>query len=515
MNWYIRQEAELSRGETAGEKRQAIMPLAYPGNGNAHVWSVTVLNDGQVVDLTGATVTAYFQRSDGGSPVVVVGSITDNHAEVTFATEVYEVPGVVKAIMNLTVSNTSVMTIAAMTFRVNANMTDGPIDPSGEITLDVGALVSDIEAAVASIPSDYSDLLTTIAPTFSSSASYSAGQIVWYDGVLYRFTASHSGTWSSADATAVTICGDIVSLKNTVDGIEDDIDIMPTAAESDAKNVDFDIADPLGNVLVRFAGGNVKTKNFDSANAFPAPAPIDANVDLAVSDINGNALIIFRNGQFETKHFNSAYIRQLAGKKWTVLGDSLTEHNQRTTINYHDYIADETGIMVYNLAHSGCGYAKQGGNGQTFADQAANIPAGTDVITIFGSGNDKSSSLDLGTATDTGTTTICGCINTTLDVIYANYPTTPLGVITPTPWANSEPSDGETTMSAYCEKLVEICNLRGIPCLDLYHCSNLHPTDVNFRPLAYSKDNGDGVHPDETGHAIIAPRIRQFLFSLI
>lgn len=284
--------------------------------------------------------------------------------------------------------------------------------------------------------------------------------------------------------------------------------------DSTATGIDLDIADSNGNVIGRFAGGNFQTKNFNSANV-QSTVPTDNNADFGIADVNGNLLVEFVDGQIKTKNFRSEYIRQLMGKKWTCLGDSLTEHNLRTTMNYHDYIADETGITVYNLGHSGCGYAKVGGNGQTFADQAANIPNDTDVITIFGSGNDKSSGLDLGTATDTGTTTICGCINATLDVVYANHPTIPLGVITPTPWASSEPSDGVTAMSQYCEKLIEICNLRGIPCLDLYHCSNLHPTDTDFRPLAYSHDDGDGVHPDETGHAIIAPRIRQFLFSLI
>lgn len=308
---------------------------------------------------------------------------------------------------------------------------------------------------------------------------------------------------------------EIGDLKSAFDSIETATNDIPKTRDSDATGIDLDISDTNGNVLVRFSNGHIKTKNFNSANAFPFPAPIDSDVDLAISDVNGNALVLFKNGQIQTKKFDSKYIRQLTGKKWACLGDSLTEHNQRTTMNYHDYIAQETGITVFNLGHSGCGYAKTGGNGQKFVDQAENIPNDTDVITIFGSGNDSSSGLEIGNPTDSGTTTICGYINAAIDTIYASHPVTPLGVIIPTPWANKEPSDGQTWMKDYSEAIIAICTLRGIPYLDLWHCSNLHPSDVNFRPLAYSKDDGNGVHPDETGHALIAPRIRQFLFSLI
>lgn len=44
-----------------------------------------------------------------------------------------------------------------------------------------------------------------IAPAFSSSASYSAGDYVIYDGNLMQFTAAHSGAWTGSDAVSVTV----------------------------------------------------------------------------------------------------------------------------------------------------------------------------------------------------------------------------------------------------------------------------------------------------------------------
>ena len=62
-------------------------------------------------------------------------------------------------------------------------------------------LINAINAAVATIPADYTDLMAAIAPTYSDNALYAKGSYAWYDGELYRsnidittaetFTASH------------------------------------------------------------------------------------------------------------------------------------------------------------------------------------------------------------------------------------------------------------------------------------------------------------------------------------
>lgn len=214
-------------------------------------------------------------------------------------------------------------------------------------------------------------------------------------------------------------------------------------------------------------------------------------------------------------------IKKWLGKKWVAFGDSLTEANRRTDKNYHDYIADETGIEVVNMGESGSGYKREFDSNTAFYQRILNVPTDADVITIFGSGNDLSTTWNtygLGNPTDTGTDTICGCINKTIDNLYSVYPTAQLGIITPTPWDCFYPSatsDPQNRMSLYSEAIVEICKMRGIPCLDLYHCSSLRPWDSNFKTIAYSKDDGGGIHPDETGHLIIAPRIKAFLESLL
>lgn len=205
--------------------------------------------------------------------------------------------------------------------------------------------------------------------------------------------------------------------------------------------------------------------------------------------------------------------KKWSNKKWACVGDSLTEENNRTTEHYHDYVAKHTGIEVVNMGVSGSGYMRLYEEDKAFYQRISAIPIDADVITIFGSGNDLSH--DLGNVTDTETDTVCGCINTTIDKLYSIMPIVQLGIITPTPWESYSPNNAENKMELYANAIVEICKRRGIPCLDLYHCSNLRPWDDSFKQLAYSKDDGNGVHPDETGHKLIAPRVKSFLESLL
>lgn len=207
------------------------------------------------------------------------------------------------------------------------------------------------------------------------------------------------------------------------------------------------------------------------------------------------------------------YGKKWTGIKWACMGDSLTANNIRTTMHYHDYIADKTGINVVNLGAGGTGYKQSYAGVSGFMDRVDTIPLDSDVVTIFGSGNDHS--YTIGTPSDTGTDTLCGCINTTISRIFDRITTCNLGIITPTPWQGYNPADNTNWMAQYSEAIVQICKNWGIPCLDLYHCSNLRPWDAAFRAAAYSKDDGGGTHPDETGHKLIAPRFEAFLDELL
>ena len=249
-------------------------------------------------------------------------------------------------------------------------------------------------------------------------------------------------------------------------------------------------------------------------------------------------------------------------KKWCCVGDSLTQSVNRAPKRYMDYISEKTGISIYNMGVSGSGYKELENENNAIYQRISGVPNDSDVITIFGSGNDMHKEdgqwkFEIGEITDTGTTTLCGCINTTLDYLQQNYPLIPLGIVTPTPWKSWDlyPEISGNRMELYSEAIIAICKRRGISCLDLYHCSQLHPESAAFRNLAYTRDGtytsstsetsgaiqvsqhnldavrthglpnaeiGDwvlpslsGVHPDEYGHKLMSARFEAFLESLI
>lgn len=232
---------------------------------------------------------------------------------------------------------------------------------------------------------------------------------------------------------------------------------------------------------------------------------------IRIANFSANATIVY----ISTAYLPSNIGYKWLGRKWCCIGDSLTEVNSSAAKRYHDYIADHTGITVVNLGVGGTGYMNGGSGSNPFRNRVSSIPIDSDVITIFGSFNDLGETRPLGTESDTGTDTIGGCINTTFDDIFTRIPLANVGVITPTPWGSAYPLDNESSNQyKYVQLLKDICERRGIPCLDLFHCSQLRPWDSDFKAAAYSNDN-TGVHPDENGHKLIAPRFEGFLDTLL
>jgi lysophospholipase L1-like esterase len=218
------------------------------------------------------------------------------------------------------------------------------------------------------------------------------------------------------------------------------------------------------------------------------------------------------------------------GKKWVCVGDSLTERNATTTKNYYDYISEASGITPYIMGVGGTGYVRGYDVTKAFYQRISAVPTDADFVTIFGSGNDlnieamakfngKTWSEALGTYTDTGTDTICGCVNTCLDNYFSVMVTAPIGIIAPSPWRPYPTTTPNNRMSDYVSALKQIAEYRGVPFLDLYHHANLRPKNAANRAACYYDGdldgNGDGVHPNALGHQIIASKIYEFVKTLL
>ena len=71
-----------------------------------------------------------------------------------------------------------------------------------------------LEARVSAIVSSTEDMIENLAPPFSTSTTYKTGDYTIYNGLLYVFTADHSGAWDPSHVSQRTAMGDIYAIKD-------------------------------------------------------------------------------------------------------------------------------------------------------------------------------------------------------------------------------------------------------------------------------------------------------------
>lgn len=198
----------------------------------------------------------------------------------------------------------------------------------------------------------------------------------------------------------------------------------------------------------------------------------------------------------------------LKDKKWTIIGDSLSdETNVLPNRKYSTMIKELTGVNVQNLAHAGFGW-KNGDN--YFVEIAKSIATDSDILTFMGSINDKD--YTLGTATDKTTDTIGGCINLAIDNAYNKNLGIKIGLISPIPSGSTNiPSNTDCFLHKLTVLMEEVANLRGVPFLDLFHSSNIRTNNTSF----VSSYMLDDTHLNELGQEkFMVNRILSFITSI-
>ena len=191
-------------------KVQYIDGNVFSQDNYGNIVGVNVLSNGTEVDV-GGSVSANVIRSDG-TTVAITGVSEGNKAYVILPQSAYSVPGVISIIIKST-NGSVITTLCAVVANVYQSTTDTVIDP-GTIIPSVQTLIADINAAVATIPADYSSLWQRLAPVFNENTSYRGGQYVVYDGMLYRFKRSHSGSWNAGHVDAINIGNEIYRIKD-------------------------------------------------------------------------------------------------------------------------------------------------------------------------------------------------------------------------------------------------------------------------------------------------------------
>ena len=118
---------------------------------------VNVFNNGSPATLAG-TVSGSVIRSDGATVAISSGTLSGNKCSIVLPQSALAVPGVISVIIKLTNSSV-VTTLCAVVANVYQSSTDTTVDP-GTIIPSIASLIASINAAVDSIPADYSALST-------------------------------------------------------------------------------------------------------------------------------------------------------------------------------------------------------------------------------------------------------------------------------------------------------------------------------------------------------------------
>ena len=120
-------------------------------------------------------------------------------------------------------------------------------------------------------------------------------------------------------------------LRDTLNKFVDKVETTETGIEENTpsigntnENVDLDVCDKGGNVILRLENGHIKVKNFDSENMVVSGTyTYDfSKGDFALSDEEGNAIGTFIDGGFYVKNFNTT-INHWGGKKIVWMGTSI------------------------------------------------------------------------------------------------------------------------------------------------------------------------------------------------
>lgn len=87
-----------------------------------------------------------------------------------------------------------------------------------------------------------------VAPEFNATTAYSAGELVYKDGQLYKFDSDHAaGAWDSSEVSPTTVAAEFNQLKNTLTSAEEALD--------EVKNDSWVVLND--NVKYRVSGGFV------------------------------------------------------------------------------------------------------------------------------------------------------------------------------------------------------------------------------------------------------------------
>ena len=220
---------------------------------------------------------------------------------------------------------------------------------------------------------------------------------------------------------------------------------------------------------------------------------------------------------------------ELKGKKIAFLGDSITQGCGVANAEniYWQQIGKLTGAQVYGYGIGGTRIAKQHVpsiytdiDDKYFSARVGDMIPDADVVVVFGGTNDFGhGDAPLGAMSDRTEDTFYGACHVLMEKLIRRYPDGKLVVMTPLRRYRPGEDDGlfnsigirqVGTLETYVGILRQVAGYYGAVVVDLFTICPIQPK----LPEHQARYMPDGLHPNDTGHALIAACLLKALQDL-
>lgn len=216
---------------------------------------------------------------------------------------------------------------------------------------------------------------------------------------------------------------------------------------------------------------------------------------------------------------------EVKGKTVVFLGDSITEGHGASVPEKTGYVSVFgllSGAKVINYGISGTRIARQKKPSEKskydddFNMRAERMPAGADLVVVFGGTNDFGhGDAPFGEFSDKTEYTFCGALHVLFNKLINKFPEAKIIVITPLHrlGENDSVNDAGVNCKPLCEYVAAIkraAEYYSLPVLDLWAESGLQPNVEIIK----EKFMPDGLHPSDAGARIIAEKLYNFTKKL-
>ena len=252
------------------------------------------------------------------------------------------------------------------------------------------------------------------------------------------------------------------------------------------------------------------------------------NINSQISQLSSEKVVLYSEQTLTEEQ--KAQAREnigVTGNKWagkiaSFLGDSITR-GKNSDKAYPAYLQELVGFSVCNSY--GISGSTISNYYEAMCNRVSNIDAESDIVFVFGGTNDFQQNIAMGEwYTLSGTsrtinydkTTFRGALTTLCKALIDRFPNktkvlmTPLHRYTyPDNYTELEANSKGLYLEDYVNAIKEAGRIFSIPVIDLYGESGLFPIS-NPNASVYFHSN-DRLHPNATGHKVIADVIRGFL----